>query len=84
MHPNFFHWRNWTYTLIVVAMFVVMAGITGASASIQAETILWSTFLPTSGDLSLISLTFIIEWIYNYRRRQLWLKLTADLLKQKQ
>ncbi|MGL5915457.1 MAG: hypothetical protein ACRCZG_04270 [Culicoidibacterales bacterium] len=84
MHPNFWHWRNWTYTLIVVAMFVGMTLLTGASASIQAEMLIGSAFLPTSGDFALITLTFIIEFYYNQRRRQLWLELTEKLLKDQQ
>ncbi|MGL6058783.1 MAG: hypothetical protein ACRC17_10780 [Culicoidibacterales bacterium] len=81
MHPNFWHWRNWTYSLIVIAMFICMTTITGTSISIQDNQFSLAAFLPTRGDFALIALTFIIEYIYNYRRRKLWLELTAKLLK---
>ena len=66
MHPNFWHWRNWPYTLLVLAMFLGMVLLTGASTSIKAEQFILEAFLPTSGDFALITLTFIIEFIYNY------------------
>ncbi|MGL4623646.1 MAG: hypothetical protein ACRCWD_01970 [Culicoidibacterales bacterium] len=84
MHPNFWHWRNWPYTLLVLAMFLGMVLLTGASTSIKAEQFILEAFLPTSGDFALITLTFIIEFIYNYRRRQLWLDLTEKMLKDQQ
>lgn len=81
MHPQFWHWRNWTYTLIVIAMFLGMVLLTGASTSIKAEHFILEAFLPTRGDFALITLTFIIEFFYNRRRRQLWLDLTEKMLK---
>ncbi|MGL5296735.1 MAG: hypothetical protein ACRDAO_07335 [Culicoidibacterales bacterium] len=83
MHPNFWHWRNWTYSSIVIGLFVLITLLSGASTCIKSSIWSFTVFLPTTGDLLIITTTFIIEFIYNYRRRQLWLDYTKKVLESK-